>query len=124
MNIIIYFSRFISARVAILSYVVGIVCRFSGIRDRIGTLKMFLVSDRCAPLTSLFVLSALSALVRSQAPGDAEGNSCTKKPVPDGVVRLLDSHWYQSLLSNDSQNAGWTQTSEGSVSENHRHACI
>ena len=84
---------------------------------------MLLVTDRCVPLTVLFVLFiALSALVRSQAPGDAEGNSCTKKPVPDGVVRLLDSHWYKTLLSSSSQNAGWTQTSAGSVSEYDRHA--
>ena len=78
---------------------------------------MLVVSDRCPSLTCLLVLLALSALVRSQAPGDAQGNSCEKKTVPDGVVRLLDSRWYRQLLSGVSDTAGWTQTPSGSVNE-------
>ena len=72
---------------------------------------------RSSPSACVLIFSAISTLTHSQAPFDAEGNQCTKKTVPDGVVRLLDSRWYIMLLSNGSQNAGWTQTPSGSVSE-------
>ena len=100
-----------------MPYFLSIVCKFNGVHDCVCRVKMFLVSDRCTSLTSLLVLLAWSAHVCSQAPGDAQGNSCEKKTVPDGVVRLLDSRWYRQLLSGGSQNAGWTQTPSGSVSE-------
>lgn len=79
---------------------------------------MVLAFDRCASLSASVVLLAISALVRSQAPGDAFSESfvsCEKKDVPDGVVRLLDSQWYPTLSSGD-YSAGWTQTPENSVS--------
>ena len=99
-------------------YVVSIVCKFDGVRDRISGVKMILVADRCTNLTSLLVLLVWSALVCAQAPADAEGNSCSKNAVPrDDMVMLLDSRWYQNLLACGSQNAGWTQTPSGSVSE-------
>ena len=94
-----------------------IVCNFNGVRDLIDRAKMLLVSDRYASLTSLLVLLAWSALVRSQAPGDADSNLCEKHTVPEGIVRLLDSRWYRQLLSGGAQNAAWTQTPSDSVSE-------
>ena len=73
---------------------------------------------RCASLTSvLLLLSVISTLVSSQAPGDAAAQTCTKPPVPDGVVRLLDAGWYGTLLTGGTNNAGWTQTPASSVSE-------
>ena len=75
---------------------------------------MVLAVGRCACLTSLLlVLLAMSTLVRSQAPGDAAGQTCSKPPVPDGVFMLLDAGWYSTLLG----DAKWTQTPSGSVSE-------
>ena len=65
----------------------------------------------------LLVLSAISTLVRSQAPNDVSGKMCAPEPVPDGVVRLLDARWYGTLLVGGIVSAGWTQTPAGSVSE-------
>ena len=79
---------------------------------------MVLAFRRCASLTSLLlVLSAMSTLVSSQAPGDADGQSCTKPTVPDGVVMLLNAGWYSTLLTGGTSSAGWTQTPSSSVSE-------
>ena len=79
---------------------------------------MVLAIGKCASLTSLLlVLLAMSTLVRSQAPGDAMGQSCIKPAVPDGVFMLLDAGWYPTLLTGRTDSAGWTQTPAGSVSE-------
>ena len=95
--------------------VVTIVYNLYEASDRKRVVKMVIALSRCASLTLL--LSAMSTLVRSQAPGDAESQWCTKPPVPDGVVRLLDTGWYATLLTGGINNAGWTQTPAGSVSE-------
>ena len=66
---------------------------------------------------SLFVLLAVSILVQSQAPDDASGQTCAKAPVPDGVFRLLDSFWYETLLPNNTADAaGWSEMPAKSVS--------
>ena len=67
-------------------------------------------------LTLLVLLSTISTLVRSQAPNDFH-EECTRDPVPDGVVRLLDSAWYRTLIPGSMfiDNAGWTQMPDGSV---------
>ena len=96
---------------------VTIICKLNEANDRAGKVEMEIAFGRYA-LTSLWlVLSVTSTLVRSQAPDDASGDICTKPTVPDGVVRLLDSGWYQSLLSGGTNAAGWTQTPGDSVSE-------
>ena len=100
-----------------VAYVVTVVCKLNGPSDCGGGVKMVLAFDRCASLTSLLLVLLASTLVHSQAPGDAESQSCTKKAVPDGVVRLLDSGWYRTLLSGGTDAAEWTQTSGSSVSE-------
>ena len=78
---------------------------------------MILVLGRYAFLTSLLAFSALSVLVRSQAPNDAH-TQCTQDPVPDDVVRLLDSTWYRTLFFGNPfiDSAGWTATPVDSVS--------
>ena len=72
-----------------------------------------------ASLTAcVLIISTICMLTRSQAPGDAASQTCEKKDVTDGVVRLLDSNWYRRLLlSSGSDNAGWTQTPADSVSQ-------
>ena len=90
----------------------------NGPSERDGGVKMALAFGRCKSLTSLLlVLSAISTLVRSERPGDTPYQSCQTKPAPDGVVRLMDSKWYQTLLSGGTKAAGWTQTSGSSVNE-------
>ena len=85
---------------------------------KVHGVKTVLAFGSCASLTSLlFVLSVTSTLVRAQAPGDAAVQTCAKPLVPDGVVRLLDSGWYQTWLTGGTNSAGWTHTPSGSVSE-------
>ena len=87
--------------------------------QRIYRPAMFVSFDRSMLLTLLVVVSTTSPLVGAQAPGDAH-SACSMPPVPDNVVRLLDSRWYRALLpSNFYDSAEWTQTPEGSVSRQH-----
>ena len=79
---------------------------------------MALAFGRSVSLTSLLlVLSAIRTLVLSQAPGDANIQDCDKPTVPDGVVRLLDTGWYKTLLAGGTDSAGWSQTPIDSVRE-------
>ena len=71
---------------------------------------------RFASLTSFVALSALSTLVHAQAPGDASTQTCLQDTPPNGVLMLLDSGWYSTLLAG-SNPAGWTQTPSGKVRE-------
>ena len=99
-------------------HVVTIISTLNEASDREGGVKMVLAFGRSASLTSfLLVHSVISTLVRTQAPDDAKGQTCSKPAVPDGVVRLLDAGWYLTLLTGGASNAGWTQTPPGSVGE-------